>query len=112
MDGPGDTLERVRRVCERCQVLRDAIARANPRCDALFTPFVGIPIPGTRNWHDFQRQGLIKEDVAAHPEAWQFALTTYGNHEMVDARLRLIGELDGHDALNEWTSTGVYHQRR
>lgn len=108
---PGDTVERVRRVGERCRRLRDAVHQANPGCAALFTPFVGIPIPGTRNWQDFQRRGVIKEDVCTHPEAWQFALTTFGNHEMVDARLRLIAELDGEEALHEWTSTGVYpHQ--
>ena len=109
---PGDTLERVGRVAERCRMLRAAIAQANPACQILFTPFVGIPIPGTQNWAEFQSRDLIKEDVVTHPEAWQFALTTYGNFELVEARLQMIGDLDGADALREWTSTGVYpHQR-
>jgi radical SAM superfamily enzyme YgiQ (UPF0313 family) len=108
---PGDTAERVRQVGERCKILRDAIKEANPNCQTLFTPFIGIPIPGTRNWFDYQKRGAIKEDVEAHPEAWQFALTTYGNFEMVDERLKLIAELNGEEAFREWTSTGAYpHQ--
>jgi hopanoid C-3 methylase len=108
---PGDSPERVRRVADRCRILREAIKSANPNCQTLFTPFIGIPIPGTGSWYDLQRKKLIKEDVESHPEAWQFALTTYGNHEMVDERLKLIAELDGEEAFREWTSTGSYpHQ--
>jgi hypothetical protein len=108
---PGDTVERVRLVGERCKILRHAIQEANPNCQTLFTPFIGIPIPGTSNWFDYQKRGMIKEDVEAHPEAWQFALTTYGNFEMVDERLKLIAELNGEEAFREWTSTGAYpHQ--
>ena len=105
---PGDTVERVREVGERCKIIRDAVKKANPDCQTFFTPFIGIPIPGTANWFDYGERGLIKEDVVVHPEAWQFALTTYGNYEMVDARLRLIADLDGEEALETWTSTGSY----
>lgn len=105
---PGDTVERVIRVRERCRRLAEAIWEANPSCQLLFTPFVGIPIPGTKNWEQYGREGLIREDVELHPEAWQFCLTTYGNFEMVEARLRMIADLDGEQALEEWTSTGVY----
>src|SRR5439155_14160802 len=77
---PGDTPERVRRVADRCRILREAIKSANPNCQTLFTPFIGIPIPGTGSWYDLQRKKLIKEDIESHPEAWQFALTTYGNY--------------------------------
>jgi radical SAM superfamily enzyme YgiQ (UPF0313 family) len=105
---PGDTVARVHRVTDRCRELKDAIQRANPQCQVLFTPFVGIPIPGTANWFDYQNRGLIREDVNNHPEAWQFGLTTYGNFEMVHARMEMIADLNGEAALKEWTSTGVY----
>lgn len=105
---PGDTVERVRRVADRCKVLKKAIREASRDCRLFFTPFIGIPIPGTRNWVDYRKRGLIQEDVTTHPEAWQFALTTYGNVEMVEERLRMIAELNGAEALAYWTSTGSY----
>jgi radical SAM superfamily enzyme YgiQ (UPF0313 family) len=105
---PGDTPERARRVTERCLIIKRAIKEANPSSQTFFTPFIGIPIPGTANWFEYRKKGLLKEDVATHPEAWQFALTAYGNHEMIDERLRMIAALDGEVALDEWTSTGAY----
>lgn len=106
---PGDTMERVRRVAQRCEILRDAILESNPSCKLFFTPFIGIPIPGTKNWFDYQRNGTLREDVSTHPETWQFGLTTYGNFEMVDARLWLIAEVNGGEGcFREWTSDGVY----
>ncbi len=112
MGGPADTVDRVRAHEKPLRMLKERLARVNPHMEMLFTPFIEMPLPGTANYELYHRSKLIKADIDTDPELWQFALTTFGNYEMVEERLRLIALLNGQDALDTWTSTGLYPKNK
>ena len=95
---PHDSLERVRLLARPFSKVKERLKRANPGIEVLFTPLLHTPLLGTRDYQEYSSRQLITCDIRKDPELWQFGLTTYAQHEMVEERLRLIEVLNGQSA--------------
>lgn len=110
---PNDTKNRIEKFGELLLELKTRLKKANPKIDILFTPFLHEPLPGTQDYYNYLKAGVMKYSMDEHPECMQYGLTTYGKNGMdewehVEARLWLIKVLNGEKALKSWTTSGAY----
>ncbi len=76
--------------------------------------FLHIPIPGTKDYKKFHKEGRLEYDINKDPELFNFYTSVvngnhYSYHDLTKLRRDISFRLNGEKAIQIWEQTGRYH---